>query len=227
MLTSERLQNVCVVGITMTKLQREICKFPSLCSFFSSAAVHLTICASAYQIDRFCRRTRKLLAISTARTISASSRQRPRQPICSSLDIVFAARLPLTAFQYCSNNILMQLRKLLAHPYLIAPELETRDLPAAEQEKNMIAASAKLVVLALMLPKLKARGHRVLIVSRSFHVSALVQFLLYALIAVHSVLAIQASSRYSRGFHDLAFIPLSSTRWGYKPTRSSSRYRQI
>lgn len=62
------------------------------------------------------------------------------------------------------NNILMQLRKLLAHPYLIAPEMEPRDVGPAEMQKNLIAASAKFVVLSLMLPKLRAAGHRVLLV---------------------------------------------------------------
>ncbi|PWY97239.1 hypothetical protein BCV70DRAFT_167309 [Testicularia cyperi] len=68
------------------------------------------------------------------------------------------------------NNILMQLRKCIQHPYLIAPDLETRedeeDYEATWEHQRLIDASAKLSLLARLLPKLKARGHRVLLFSQ-------------------------------------------------------------
>lgn len=60
----------------------------------------------------------------------------------------------------------MQLRKLLGHPYLIKQELERDDVPEAEQHKNLVEASAKLVLLSKLLPRLQAKGHRVLIFSQ-------------------------------------------------------------
>lgn len=59
------------------------------------------------------------------------------------------------------NNILMQLRKCLGHPFLYRPEIEE----AGDKEqlhRSLIDASSKLVLLELMLPKLHQRGHRVL-----------------------------------------------------------------
>ncbi|EJD45815.1 hypothetical protein AURDEDRAFT_151858 [Auricularia subglabra TFB-10046 SS5] len=60
-------------------------------------------------------------------------------------------------------NVLMHLRKCIQHPYLVDPELEPRDVTPREMHKNLVDASAKLQLLKTMLPKLKERGHRVLI----------------------------------------------------------------
>lgn len=63
----------------------------------------------------------------------------------------------------------MELRKLLGHPYLISPDVERLDVTPLQTKENLIKASCKLEFLALMLPKLQAQGHRVLLVSsRSF-----------------------------------------------------------
>ncbi|KAI9302040.1 P-loop containing nucleoside triphosphate hydrolase protein, partial [Cunninghamella echinulata] len=63
-----------------------------------------------------------------------------------------------------NSNILMELRKILNHPYLIhGVELIQSDAKAMQQA--MIDASAKLSLLHMILPKLKAKGHRVLIFS--------------------------------------------------------------
>ncbi|KAF8578409.1 hypothetical protein K439DRAFT_1663741 [Ramaria rubella] len=66
------------------------------------------------------------------------------------------------------NNVLMQLRKCLQHPYLISRELEPNGSGLTPQlvHKNLVDASAKLRLLHVMLPKLKAKGHRVLLFSQ-------------------------------------------------------------
>lgn len=63
------------------------------------------------------------------------------------------------------SNLLMELRKLCGHPYLLK-DVEPTDLPDEEGETAFIAASGKLQLLAKMLPKLKEKGHRVLIFSQ-------------------------------------------------------------
>lgn len=63
------------------------------------------------------------------------------------------------------QNILMELRKCLNHPYLI-DGIEPRNLPSMELvHKSLIEAGGKLELLHNMLPKLKQNGHRVLIFS--------------------------------------------------------------
>ncbi|KAJ5109208.1 hypothetical protein N7456_005883 [Penicillium angulare] len=64
------------------------------------------------------------------------------------------------------NNILMQLRKCLCHPFVYSREIEevTNDPTLAHQ--RLVEASGKFQLLNLMLPKLRDRGHRVLIFSQ-------------------------------------------------------------
>ncbi|KAG8918048.1 hypothetical protein FRC01_002070 [Tulasnella sp. 417] len=64
------------------------------------------------------------------------------------------------------NNLLMQLRKCMQHPYLIDPQLEVPGLSEEETHQRLIEASGKLRFLETMLPKLKERGHRVLLFSQ-------------------------------------------------------------
>lgn len=81
------------------------------------------------------------------------------------------------------KNMLMQLRKsadltilfyitpdflsrCLQHPYLIADDIEPKGLSPTEAHLKLIDASSKLRFLKLLLPKLKARGHRVLLFSQ-------------------------------------------------------------
>ncbi|WVQ73285.1 hypothetical protein IAR50_002853 [Cryptococcus sp. DSM 104548] len=64
------------------------------------------------------------------------------------------------------RNILMELRKVCQHPYLSEPELEVRDLPQEKMHKNLVNASGKLQFLKVLLPKLIAKGHRVLLFSQ-------------------------------------------------------------
>ncbi|KAI0654200.1 SNF2 family N-terminal domain-containing protein [Cubamyces menziesii] len=65
------------------------------------------------------------------------------------------------------NNMLMQLRKCIQHPYLVSDTIEPRGLPPQETHERLVAASAKLRFLKMLLPKLRARGHRVLLFSQA------------------------------------------------------------
>lgn len=58
------------------------------------------------------------------------------------------------------------MRKLFQHPYLVAPEMDNAELPQEEQHKQLIDASGKLLFLKQLLPRLKQRGHRVLLFSQ-------------------------------------------------------------
>ena len=64
------------------------------------------------------------------------------------------------------NNILMQLRKCLCHPFVYSRAIEERSSNAAISHRNLVEASSKLKLLEIMLPKLQERGHRVLIFSQ-------------------------------------------------------------
>ncbi|KAF5374945.1 hypothetical protein D9758_000456 [Tetrapyrgos nigripes] len=64
------------------------------------------------------------------------------------------------------TNLLMELRKCLQHPYLCDEAIEPRDLSPQETHGKLIDASAKLRLLKSLLPKLKSRGHRVLLFSQ-------------------------------------------------------------
>lgn len=64
------------------------------------------------------------------------------------------------------NNILMQLRKCLCHPFMYSQAIEEHHQDQDVMHRNLVEASAKLILLRIMLPKLKDRGHRVLIFSQ-------------------------------------------------------------
>ncbi|GBE77743.1 hypothetical protein SCP_0106250 [Sparassis crispa] len=64
------------------------------------------------------------------------------------------------------NNVLMQLRKCLQHPYLVSRDIEPKGLSSEESHSKLIDASAKLGLLKILLPKLQARDHRVLLFSQ-------------------------------------------------------------
>ncbi|CAG8953132.1 hypothetical protein HYFRA_00003330 [Hymenoscyphus fraxineus] len=64
------------------------------------------------------------------------------------------------------NNILMQLRKCLCHPFTYSPAIEETGLSQEATHRNLIDASSKFQLLEIMLPKLKERGHRVLLFSQ-------------------------------------------------------------
>ncbi|KAE8349867.1 PHD/FYVE-zinc-finger like domain-containing protein [Aspergillus coremiiformis] len=64
------------------------------------------------------------------------------------------------------NNILMQLRKCLCHPFIYSRAIEEQTANAAAAHRQLVEAAGKLQLLEIMLPKLKERGHRVLIFSQ-------------------------------------------------------------
>ncbi|KAJ3411679.1 hypothetical protein HDV05_001840 [Chytridiales sp. JEL 0842] len=63
------------------------------------------------------------------------------------------------------QNILMELRKICDHPYLI-DDIEPRNLPSEEARRLLLEGGSKLQLLNLLLPKLKAGNHRTLIFSQ-------------------------------------------------------------
>ncbi|GAA5924790.1 uncharacterized protein JCM15063_005733 [Sporobolomyces koalae] len=66
-----------------------------------------------------------------------------------------------------TTNTLMTLRKIVCHPYLHVPELDPGNtVPAQEAFRQLTDASAKLVLLEKMLPRLREKGHKVLIFSQ-------------------------------------------------------------
>lgn len=64
------------------------------------------------------------------------------------------------------QNLLMQLRKTLGHPYLYDPEIEPSNVTDSQVQESLVEGSAKLVFLRKFIPKLLARGHRMLIFSQ-------------------------------------------------------------
>ena len=64
------------------------------------------------------------------------------------------------------NNILMQLRKCLCHPFVYSEAIEEKHHDPTVLHRNLVEASSKLILLEMMLPKLRERGHRVLIFSQ-------------------------------------------------------------
>jgi len=64
------------------------------------------------------------------------------------------------------SNILMQLRKCLCHPFVYSKSIEERNVSISASHRNLVDASSKLKLLELLLPKLRERGHRVLIFSQ-------------------------------------------------------------
>ena len=73
------------------------------------------------------------------------------------------------------NNILMQLRKCLCHPFVYSRAIEHLDPNPAIAHRNLVDASSKLKLLEIMLPKLQENGHRVLIFSQFLDMLDLVE----------------------------------------------------
>jgi ATP-dependent DNA helicase len=62
------------------------------------------------------------------------------------------------------NNVLMQLRKLCNHPYLVLEDMNT--IPNELYYKNVVAASGKMCILERLLNELLPNGHKILIFSQ-------------------------------------------------------------
>ncbi|KAG8625334.1 hypothetical protein KVT40_007085 [Elsinoe batatas] len=73
------------------------------------------------------------------------------------------------------NNILMQLRKCLCHPFVYNKGIEERNVSHSISHRNLVEASGKLQLLEMLLPKLKERGHRVLIFSQFLDMLTMVE----------------------------------------------------
>ncbi|KAF2151485.1 hypothetical protein K461DRAFT_228333 [Myriangium duriaei CBS 260.36] len=73
------------------------------------------------------------------------------------------------------NNILMQLRKCLCHPFVYSKSIEERNVSHSASHRNLVEASGKLQLLEVLLPKLQERGHRVLIFSQFLDMLTMVE----------------------------------------------------
>lgn len=82
------------------------------------------------------------------------------------LKAMFAKRKLSRSEKGSLNNLLMQLRKCLCHPFVYSTAIEERCHDETVLHKNLVHASAKLELLDIMLPKLKENGHRILIFSQ-------------------------------------------------------------
>jgi hypothetical protein len=58
------------------------------------------------------------------------------------------------------------LYRCIQHPYLLSPDIEPKDLSPQEAHERLISTSSKLRLLRNLLPKLKARSHRILLFSQ-------------------------------------------------------------
>ncbi|XP_024544547.1 CHD3-type chromatin-remodeling factor PICKLE [Selaginella moellendorffii] len=68
--------------------------------------------------------------------------------------------------QVSLNNVVMELRKLCGHPYMV---IEPDSKNEEEENRHRIESSGKLSLLDKMMVKLKASGHRVLLYSQFQH----------------------------------------------------------
>ncbi|KAF3922422.1 hypothetical protein AA313_de0205143 [Arthrobotrys entomopaga] len=67
------------------------------------------------------------------------------------------------------NNILVQLRKVLCHPFVYDTEIEEKLEDQQLVFRNLVDASCKLKFLELLLPRLHEQGHRVIMFSQFLH----------------------------------------------------------
>ncbi|ORY65415.1 PHD/FYVE-zinc-finger like domain-containing protein [Pseudomassariella vexata] len=85
------------------------------------------------------------------------------------------------------TNILMELRQVLCHPFLFNQDVEDRFVTdPVKVQQNLVEASGKLLLLNIMLPKLAAKGHRVLIFSQFLHSLTIIEDFLTALGLEHA-----------------------------------------
>jgi superfamily II DNA or RNA helicase len=80
-----------------------------------------------------------------------------------------------TAERASLNNILMQLRKCLCHPFVYSNSIEDRNVSTGASHRNLVDASGKLKLLELLLPRLQVLGHRVLIFSQFLNMLDIVE----------------------------------------------------
>lgn len=93
---------------------------------------------------------------------------------------------------------MLNLLRCLQHPYLVSREIEPKGLSAVEAHEKLIWASAKLRLLQTLLPKLKARGHRVLLFSQVRYSFILINICVFT----QSTCAVRHRPRYRRRLLD-------------------------
>ena len=79
------------------------------------------------------------------------------------------------------QNILMQQRKCLAHPYVYSIDIDPEASNASLSFRQLVEASGKLELLEIMLPKLQEQGHRVLIFSQFLNMLTIMEDFLVGL----------------------------------------------
>ncbi|ORX53061.1 hypothetical protein DM01DRAFT_1322748 [Hesseltinella vesiculosa] len=84
--------------------------------------------------------------------------------VLAKLQVNRSSSSSLTKVTKSSGNTLMELRKILNHPYILHG-IEVLQETVGESIKAIVAAGAKLKLLHIMLPELIKRGHRVLLFS--------------------------------------------------------------
>ncbi|KAI0965091.1 PHD/FYVE-zinc-finger like domain-containing protein [Xylaria arbuscula] len=118
------------------------------------------------------------------------------------------------------NNILSDLRQCLCHPFCFNGEIEDKTADAAQMHRNLVEASPKLLLFEIMLPKLKERGHRVLIFSQYLHSLTILEDFLTGMDMAHaridgSLSALEKQKRIDAfNAPDSLFVMLLSTRAG-------------
>ncbi|GAA5980358.1 hypothetical protein JCM5350_000956 [Sporobolomyces pararoseus] len=120
--------------------------------------------------------------------------------------------------QHCwkvESNTLMTLQKIVCHPYLHVPELDAANsVPTGEAFRQLTDASAKLLLLERMLPKLREKGHKVLIISLRLS-RPLALDSTEAEIVEGIVLSIQNRFEQARSFPRWTRHEMASSRWRY------------
>ncbi|KAI0473181.1 PHD/FYVE-zinc-finger like domain-containing protein [Xylariaceae sp. FL0804] len=84
------------------------------------------------------------------------------------------------------NNIFSDLRQVLCHPFCFNSEVEDKNVDPEQMHRNLVEASPKLLLLDLMLPRLRERGHRVLIFSQFLHCLTIIEDFLTGLGLPHA-----------------------------------------
>lgn len=166
-----------------------------------------------------------LLRFSTSSTLLESREVKRKQLLLREFFVLYSSFVSrqLTISSRFSSNTLMTLRKIVCHPYLHVPELDPgNSVPAGEAFRQLTDASAKLLLLERMLPKLREKGHKVLIVSL---LSALHKRLFSLTTTVEGiVLSIQNRFEQAWSFPRWTRNEMASSRWRYSSTRTSTRY---
>jgi SNF2 family DNA or RNA helicase len=121
-------------------------------------------------------------------------------------------RVQLAATMRCLSNVMLSLRKVVNHPYLI-PGVEQ---PPFEEGSHLYEASAKLGFLQLLLRRLHRDGHRVLLFSTFTQTLDIIQVSTLVFISTHS-----HSQSHSCLLHSSPFLPLRTSPLS-RTTRSSA-----